>query len=93
MSALAVGVKWENYLDEVIVDDLPSLLIEGRMSSTTEAGSAMHGGSAGDMKWNREFEYYWLTEKDREHLVVEESRWKPMAEAVARVMWPATEES
>ena len=28
-----------------------------------------------------------------QQLVVEESQWKLMAEAVARVMWPAAEES
>ncbi len=42
---------------------------------------------------NREFKYYRLTEKGRKQLVVEESQWKQMAEAVARVMWPTVEES
>lgn len=42
---------------------------------------------------NREFKYYRLTDKGRKQLTVEESRWKQMAEAVARVMWPAAEES
>ena len=42
---------------------------------------------------NREFKYYRLTEKGRKQLVVEESEWKQMSEAVARVMWPAAEES
>jgi PadR family transcriptional regulator PadR len=42
---------------------------------------------------NREFKYYRLTEKGRKQLQVEESQWKQMAEAVARVMWPAGEES
>jgi DNA-binding PadR family transcriptional regulator len=42
---------------------------------------------------NREFKYYRLTEKGRKQLVVEESQWKQMAEAVARVMWPAVKES
>jgi transcriptional regulator len=42
---------------------------------------------------NREFKYYRLTEKGKKQLVVEESQWKLMAEAVARVMWPAVEES
>ena len=42
---------------------------------------------------NREFKYYRLTEKGRKQLQVEESHWKQMAEAVARVMWPAGEES
>jgi PadR family transcriptional regulator, regulatory protein PadR len=42
---------------------------------------------------NREFKYYRLTAKGRKQLVVEESHWKQMAEAVARVMWPAPEES
>ena len=42
---------------------------------------------------NREFKYYRLTDKGRKQLVVEESQWKQMAEAVARVMWPAAEES
>ena len=42
---------------------------------------------------NREFKYYRLTETGRKQLVVEESQWKQMAEAVARVMWPTAEES
>ena len=42
---------------------------------------------------NREFKYYRLTEKGRKQLVVEESQWKQMSEAVARVMWPTVEES
>jgi PadR family transcriptional regulator, regulatory protein PadR len=42
---------------------------------------------------NREFKYYRLTDKGRKQLVVEESQWKQMAEAVARIMWPAAEES
>jgi PadR family transcriptional regulator PadR len=42
---------------------------------------------------NREFKYYRLTERGRKQLLVEESEWKQMAEAVARVMWPAAEES
>jgi len=42
---------------------------------------------------NREFKYYRLTEKGRKQLVAEESQWKQMTEAVARVMWPTTEES
>jgi PadR family transcriptional regulator PadR len=41
---------------------------------------------------NREFKFYRLTDKGRKQLVVEESQWKQMAEAVARVMWPAAEE-
>jgi PadR family transcriptional regulator PadR len=40
---------------------------------------------------NREFKYYRLTDKGKKQLVVEESQWKQMAEAVARVMWPAPE--
>ena len=42
---------------------------------------------------NREFKYYRLTEKGRKQLLVEESQWKRMTEAVARVMWPTSEES
>src|SRR6202046_308972 len=42
---------------------------------------------------NREFKYYRLTEKGRKQLVVEEAEWKQMAEAVARVMWPAAGEN
>jgi hypothetical protein len=42
---------------------------------------------------NRDFKYYRLTEKGKKQLVVEESKWKRMAEAVALVMWPAVEES
>jgi len=36
---------------------------------------------------------YRLTEKGKKQLVVEESQWKQMAEAVASVMWPTAEES
>ena len=42
---------------------------------------------------NREFKYYRLTEKGSKQLVVEESEWKQMAEAVALVLWPTAEES
>ena len=42
---------------------------------------------------NREFKYYRLTEKGRKQLLAEESQWKQMTEAVARVMWPTAEES
>jgi len=42
---------------------------------------------------NREFKYYRLTETGRKRLNVEESQWKQMTEAVARVMWPAAEEA
>ena len=42
---------------------------------------------------NRESKYYRLTEKGKKRLVVEESKWKQMVEAVARVMSAATEES
>lgn len=42
---------------------------------------------------NREFKYYRLTEKGRKQLLTEESQWKKMTEAVARVMWPVAEEN
>ena len=42
---------------------------------------------------NREFKYYRLTDKGRKQLTVEESQWKQMAEAVARILWPAAEEN
>ena len=42
---------------------------------------------------NREFKYYRLTDKGKKQLVVEESQWKQMAEAVGRVMWPVAGES
>ncbi|HJT01490.1 MAG TPA: PadR family transcriptional regulator [Terriglobales bacterium] len=40
---------------------------------------------------NREFKYYRLTPSGRRQLSQEESRWKQVAAAVARVMWPAQE--
>src|SRR5947209_9937796 len=40
---------------------------------------------------NREFKYYRLTETGRTQLVIEQSQGKKMADAVARVMWPAAE--
>ena len=38
---------------------------------------------------NREFKYYWLTTAGRKQLAAEESKWKQLAGAIARVMWPA----
>jgi transcriptional regulator len=40
---------------------------------------------------NREFKYYRLTPAGKRRLAHEESRWKQLAAAVARVMWPAWE--
>jgi PadR family transcriptional regulator, regulatory protein PadR len=40
---------------------------------------------------NREFKYYRLTPAGRKQLAFEESKWKQLAEAIARVMWPAEE--
>lgn len=40
---------------------------------------------------NREFKYYRLTPAGKKRLLREESRWKQMADAIARVMWPVEE--
>ena len=46
--------------------------------------------SAGkDLK--REFKYYRLTAAGKKRLVAEESKWKQLTGAIARVMWPAEE--
>jgi PadR family transcriptional regulator, regulatory protein PadR len=42
---------------------------------------------------NREFKYYRLTAQGKKQLVLEQSKWKRMVEAVARVLSPAAEES
>ena len=39
----------------------------------------------------REFKYYRLTPNGKKQLVAEESRWKQMTGAIARIMWPAKE--
>lgn len=39
----------------------------------------------------REFKYYRLTPTGKKQLVAEESKWKKLTGAVARVMWPAEE--
>ena len=39
----------------------------------------------------REFKYYRLTAAGRKQLVREESKWKRLTGAVARIMWPAEE--
>jgi PadR family transcriptional regulator PadR len=43
--------------------------------------------AAKDLK--REFKYYRLTPKGRKNLIAEESKWKELTGAIARVMWPA----
>jgi len=40
---------------------------------------------------NREFKYYRLMPAGRKQLASKESKWKQVADAVARVMWPASE--
>ena len=40
---------------------------------------------------NRELKYYRLTPAGRKRLIAEESKWKQMATAIGRVMWPAEE--
>jgi transcriptional regulator len=39
----------------------------------------------------REYKYYRLTAAGRKQLLAEESKWKQMTNAIARVMWPAEE--
>jgi transcriptional regulator len=39
----------------------------------------------------RELKYYRLTPAGRKQLALEESKWKQLAGAIARVMWPAEE--
>lgn len=39
----------------------------------------------------REFKYYRLTAAGRKQLVTEESNWRKLSSAVARIMWPAEE--
>ena len=39
----------------------------------------------------REFKYYRLTAVGRKQLLAEESKWKKLTGAVARIMWPAAE--
>ncbi len=41
----------------------------------------------------RELKYYRLTPAGKKQLAAEESKWKKMASAIARVMWPASEAS
>jgi PadR family transcriptional regulator PadR len=40
---------------------------------------------------NREFKYYRLTRAGRQQLHIEESKWKQLARAIARMLSPATE--
>lgn len=39
----------------------------------------------------RQLKFYRLTASGRKQLLAEESRWRQMAEAIARVMWPLEE--
>jgi transcriptional regulator len=49
--------------------------------------SAKWEAAGKDLK--REFKYYRLTAAGKRQLTAEESNWKKMATAIARVMWPA----
>jgi transcriptional regulator len=39
----------------------------------------------------REFKYYRLTPAGRRQLIAEESKWRQLTGAIARIMWPAEE--
>ena len=39
----------------------------------------------------REFKYYRLTAAGKKQLTAEESKWRQLTEAIARIMWPAKE--
>src|SRR5579884_207111 len=39
----------------------------------------------------REFKFYRLTPAGKKQLTAEESRWKQLTHAIARIMWPAEE--
>jgi len=39
----------------------------------------------------REFKYYRLTAAGKKQLIIQESKWRQMSEAIGRVMWPAQE--
>jgi PadR family transcriptional regulator PadR len=39
----------------------------------------------------REFKYYRLTPAGKKHLLTQESKWKQLTGAIARIMWPAEE--
>jgi transcriptional regulator len=39
----------------------------------------------------REFKFYRLTRAGKKQLVAEESKWKQLTSAIARIMWPAEE--
>jgi PadR family transcriptional regulator PadR len=41
---------------------------------------------------NREFKFYRLTAAGKKQLAQEESRWKRLIQAMARIMWPAWEQ-
>jgi len=43
--------------------------------------------SGGNQK--REFKYYRLTAAGKKHLTAQESKWRRMSDAIARIMWPA----
>lgn len=40
---------------------------------------------------NREFKYYRLTPEGKKQLSAEESKWRQMTDAIARIMWPVKE--
>ena len=59
------------------------------IGSNARAGSKSNWEKADNR--NRDFKYYRLTPKGTKQLLVEESKWKQMSQAIASVMWPAEE--
>src|SRR5712692_1238094 len=54
-------------------------------------GSIPARGEPAGKDLKREFKYYRLTAAGKKQLVAEESKWKKLTSAIARIMWPAEE--
>ena len=75
------------------------MAIEGRISTSVPLSGPPPAGAEGlgvvevgdGEDRNREFKYYRMTPAGKKQLVIEESKWKQLAGAIARGMWPAEE--
>lgn len=75
-------------------------LLQVEHGSLYPALHRLEGKGLLDAKWKpagkdlkRELKFYRLTAAGKRQLAAEESKWKQMTAAIARIMWPAAEES
>jgi PadR family transcriptional regulator, regulatory protein PadR len=90
-SCLRAGARTQRTTEDVLQVEHGSLYLALHRLERKGWISAQWELAGKDLK--REFKYYRLTAAGKKQLLREESKWKRLADAISRVMWPAEEQA